>query len=84
MSKVIIGSKYTGKYVGYLNQGNGDYYEVLPQVDTRIQNAVLKLKDSKCKATKTPSKQHLKTYLTNIKCFLGFGKNSLEYKLSLK
>ena len=77
MSKapIVLGSKFTGKPVIFLNQGTGEYYEVLPYVDTRIQNAVLKLRDSKCNATKTFSKQHLKTYLTNIKCFLGFGKS---------
>ena len=81
---VLIGSKYHYKHEVYLNQGNGDYYEVLPEVNVRIQNAVLKLGKSLCQATKTSSKQPSKNFLTSIKCFLGFGKNSLEYKLSLK
>ena len=81
---IVLGSKYTGKPVIHLNQGTGEYYEVLPYIDTRMQNAVLKLRNPKCEVTKTFSKQPLKTFLTNIKCFLGFGKNSLEYKLSLK
>ena len=81
---VLIGSKHHYKHEVYLNQGNGDYYEVLPEVNIRIQNAVLKLGKPKCKATKTSCKQLLKTCLTSIKCFLGLEKNSLEYKLSLK
>lgn len=68
---VLIGSKHHYKHEVYLNQGNGDYYEVLPEVNIRIQNAVLKLGKPKCKATKTSCKQLLKTCLTSIKCFLG-------------
>lgn len=82
---VLIGSKHHYKHEVYLNQGTGEYYEVLPYVDTRMQNAIFKLKDSKCKSTtKTFSKQPSKNYLTSIKCFLGLGKKWPGYKLSLK
>ena len=41
-SPVNVGSKYLGKYVGSLNHGTGDFYEVLPEVDHKIQRAILK------------------------------------------
>ena len=81
---IVLGSKFTGKPVIFLNQGTGEYYEVLPHVDTRIQNAVLKLGKPSCQVIKTSSKQRSKTFLTSIKCFLGLEKKWPEYKLSMK
>lgn len=39
---VAIGSKFTGKPVSYRNEGTGEFYEVFPRVDVKLQQALLK------------------------------------------
>lgn len=41
-SPVNVGSKFQGKYIGFKNYNTGDFFEVLPEVEPKMQKAILK------------------------------------------